>query len=258
MLPTMLLVFLSLAATFAHGYPINDPSSPSNWPLPHNITGDPSSWGALHVHDPSLIKHNGSYWSFTTHDLVGIGKAPTLDGYWEHAGSVLQGESIIPLPGRNDTWAPDVHKVNDTFYLYYSVSTFGSQTSAIGLATSKTLEAGSWTDHGSVLQTGANVSVIPFNITNGIDPNLFVDPKSGQPYLIYGSFFADIWQVPLTRNLSAVSDPAQAVQLSEDPNGTRPEEGSFMSFHNNWYYLWFSHGICCGYNASDLPAPGTE
>src|SRR6266498_2945156 len=143
------LFLLTLPSSTA---PTPDPFSPSNWPNLEKVTGDPSGWGALHIHDPSLIYHNGWYYSFTTHDLIGTSKSHSLSGYWQHVGSVLHGESIIDSPGRNDTWAPDVHKVGDTFYCYYSVSTFGSQTSAIGLATSKTLEAGSWTDHGVVFE----------------------------------------------------------------------------------------------------------
>lgn len=41
--------------------------------------------------------------------------------------------------------------VGSTYYLYYSVSTFGSQSSAIGYATSDTMEYGSWVDHGSTV-----------------------------------------------------------------------------------------------------------
>lgn len=41
--------------------------------------------------------------------------------------------------------------VGSTYYLYYSVSTFGSQASAIGYATSDTMEYGSWVDHGSTV-----------------------------------------------------------------------------------------------------------
>jgi len=31
-----------------------------------------------------------------------------------------------------------------------------------------------------------------------------------------------------------------------------------MSYHAPYYYLWYSHGQCCGFNVSDLPAPGLE
>lgn len=38
----------------------------------------------------------------------------------------------------------------------------------------------------------------------------------------------------------------------------QPEEGAYLSYHEGYYYLWFSHGICCGYNPKALPAPGAE
>ncbi len=63
--------------------------------------------------------------------------------------------------------APDVHKVGSLYYLYYSVSTFGSQNSVIGLATSSTMDPGSWTDVRSV--GVASTSAKPYNT---IDPNL--------------------------------------------------------------------------------------
>ena len=46
--------------------------------------------------------------------------------------------------------APDVTLVGNTYILYYSVSTSGSQDSAIGYATSSTMDVNTWTDHGSV------------------------------------------------------------------------------------------------------------
>ena len=240
----------------------NRGSTHSSFPLPHNVTGqdEPGVWGGIHVHDPSIIEGpDGSYYSFTTHDLIAISRAPSLDGYWDLIGSVLDSDSVINLPGRNDTWAPDVHKVGDTYFLYYSVSEFGSQDSAIGLATSKTLLPGSWTDHGQIIRSGNETGILlPLNITNAIDPNLFIDPKTNDAYLSYGSFFGDIWQFRLKEELTAVTYTPPPVQVSLDPAGTRPEEGSFLSYHDGYYYLWYSHGICCGFNASALPPAGTE
>jgi arabinan endo-1,5-alpha-L-arabinosidase len=233
--------------------------SASNWPLPHNVTGTdtPGNWGGIHVHDPSIILGpDGSYYSFSTHGLVSISRAPSLDGPWIHIGSVLNKQSIINLPGRNDTWAPDVSKVGDEYNCFYSVSTFGSQDSAIGLATSKTLLPGSWTDHGAVLLSGKNKQY-PLNATNGIDPNLFIDEESGDAYLSYGSFWTDIWQYKMkSENLKQLSSTPPK-QLSYEPKGTNPEEGAFLSEKDGWYYLWISHGVCCGYNAT-MPAKGEE
>jgi arabinan endo-1,5-alpha-L-arabinosidase len=49
-----------------------------------------------------------------------------------------------------------------------------------------------------------------------------------------------------------------AVQISIDPVGTSPDEGSFMNYHDDWYYLWFNHAIFCGFHVSDLPAAGQD
>ena len=54
-------------------------------------------------------------------------------------------------------WAPDIIYFNGQYYLYYAVSTFGSQVSAIGLATNPTLDPTDpdyqWTDQGPVIQS---------------------------------------------------------------------------------------------------------
>ncbi|KAK9470239.1 glycosyl hydrolase [Dipodascopsis tothii] len=233
-----------------------------DWPYPNSVIGYDEDWGGIHDHDPSIVKYNGYYYVFSTHNLVAMARAPSLYGPWEHLGSVLSTDSIIDLEGRNDTWAPDVHQVGDTFYCFYSVSTFGSQYSAIGLATSKTLQPGSWTDHGAVIESGAD-KVWPYNTTNAIDPSLLVEfDKKGAvsaAYLTYGSFWSDIFQIELNKDLTVPADAAsKAKHLSFDPNGTNPEEGAYIhKASNGWYYLFVSHGTCCGYSDS-LPAPGVE
>ena len=246
------------------------PSPSTSWPIPHKVYGDNDTanlnsttqgWGGIHLHDPSLVLGpDGHYYSFSTHGLTVISRASkkgSIDGYWTILGSVLEaGSSVIPNSGSTDPWAPDVHKVGDLYYNYYSVSQFGSQISAIGLATSKTLLPGSWTDHGAILSSSPNAST-PLNITNAIDGNLFIDPMTKTSHLNYGSFWSDIYQVKLFPDLMSVQlDTAK--QLSFDPVLPQAEEGAYMSYHDNWYYLWFSHGLCCGYNVSALPEPGTE
>lgn len=146
--------------------------------------------------------------------------------------------------------------MGNTYYCYYSVSQFGSQISSIGLATSPYLQPGTWTDHGALLSTSPT-DPTPLNITNAIDPNLFIDPATNIPYLNYGSFWSDIYQYNLVQNLSAVIS-TEYRQLSFDPVLPQAEEGSYMNYHDGWYYLWYSHGLCCGFNVSALPTPGTE
>ncbi|KAI9697346.1 MAG: hypothetical protein M1820_007852 [Bogoriella megaspora] len=232
------------------------------FPAPHTITGDdqPGNWGGVHVHDPSIVLGpDGLYYSFSTHPLVAVSSSPTIDGYWTRLGNALSKNSIINLAGNNDLWAPDVHKVGSTYYMYYSVSQFGSQNSAIGVATSTTLKPGSWTDHGAVIQSGSGAKA-PLSTTNAIDGNLFIDPKTNNAYLTYGSFWGDIWQFRLNSGYTSVTTSPAPVQVSLDPAGTRPEEGSYLSYSSStgYYYLWISHGQCCGFTAGSLPAAGAE
>lgn len=69
--------------------------------------------------------------------------------------------------------------------MYYSVSVFGSQASAVGYATSTTMEVGSWTDHGA---TGiASSSGKPYNAIDGA----LVQATDGSYYVTFGSFWND-------------------------------------------------------------------
>ncbi|KDQ57494.1 glycoside hydrolase family 43 protein [Jaapia argillacea MUCL 33604] len=216
------------------------------FPDPLNITGP-----FFFVHDPSLVQRqtDGKYFLFTTHDKAGIITADNLAGPWTEVGSILPNNSSIPLPGRDDIWAPDVSYHNGQYYAYYSVSTFGSQDSGIGLATSYTMEPGSWFDHGLVINstTGDNY--------NCIDPNLIVG-LDGVPRLSFGSFWADIFQVELAYNFQNVTSVPE--QISFNSTAPQAEEGSFVYKHGEYYYLFLSEGTCCGFNASNLPPPGDE
>jgi len=75
-------------------------------------------------------------------------------------------------------WAPDVARVGDRYVLYYSVSAFGKNTSAIALASNPTLDpsdpAYKWTDHGIVVRSQTKDDF------NAIDPNIFLDTASCQ------------------------------------------------------------------------------
>jgi arabinan endo-1,5-alpha-L-arabinosidase len=124
------------------------------------------------------------------------------------------------------------------YWLYYAVSSFGSNHSAIGLATSKTAAAGSWTDHGLVYssQQGGDY--------NAIDPGLTVD-AAGHWWLSFGSFWTGIKMIQI--------DPATGKQLAS--NTTRYSiarrtnssaiEGAYVHPHGGYYYLFTSFDYCC-------------
>ncbi|KAK6385274.1 hypothetical protein LTR65_009315 [Meristemomyces frigidus] len=203
------------------------------------------------THDPSLIRRSsdGTYYRFATGGGIDIYSSPSLTGPWTLQGEVLPNGSGIDSPGSDDAWAPDVHYIDSTYYLYYAVSTFGTQESAIGVATSATMAPGTWTDHGS---TG--VESVTGDDYNAIDPNLIV--VDGTNYFTFGSFWADIFQTTLASDALAWSGGAPH-NLELNATAPQPSEGSYVYQYGAYFYLFFSSGSCCGYD-TDRPAPGDE
>ncbi|KAA8651107.1 hypothetical protein EYZ11_005312 [Aspergillus tanneri] len=176
--------------------------------------------GACNVHDPGLIQResDGVYFRFSTGNNISYASSSSIEGPWEVLGPMLPNGSSIDLDGRDDLWAPDVQLINGVYHVYYSVSVFGSQNSAIGLATSDTMDAGTWTEHGATgIRSDSSKSY------NAIDANLFND---GVFYLNFGSFWTDIYQVEMDSTAMKVS--SSAYNIVYDPNGDHAVEGAFL------------------------------
>ncbi|KAL8917944.1 MAG: hypothetical protein Q9208_007653, partial [Pyrenodesmia sp. 3 TL-2023] len=208
------------------------------------------------AHDPSLIRRSsdGTYFRFSTGGKIAVHIAPSIQGPWIYAGAALPNGSSIPKIGNQDLWAPDVTQVDTEYYLYYSVAVFGSQDSAIGVATSTTMDVGTWTDLGS---TG--VESAPGDKFNAIDGNLqFAD--DGKWYMNFGSFFTDLFQVEMTSPapMTIVAQPVtSATPIAFVPTPPQAQEGAFGYRYGEYYYLFFSVGSCCGYDVAK-PAKGEE
>lgn len=139
-----------------------------------------------------------------------------------------------------------MHFQNDEYYMYYVLSKTGTQDSEIGVATSKTMEPGSWIDHGVV-------GIPASKDYNRIDPNwISIDGKN---YLNFGSFWNDIYQVEMESPLKVGS--AAPHQLAYNSTLNHREEGSFMFKHGEFYYLLYSAGIAGRYTAT-YPDEGAE
>ncbi|KAF2192182.1 glycoside hydrolase family 43 protein [Zopfia rhizophila CBS 207.26] len=203
------------------------------------------------AHDPALIRRDdGTYFRFSTGGKIAIHSAPSMTGPWTYRGAAIPNGSKIDKKGKDDLWAPDVIKVGSTYYLFYSVSSFGSQDSAIGVATSSSLDVNTWTDLGA---TG--VASSSGKAYNAIDSNIFADGST--LYMNFGSFWGDLYQVQMQNPPTKVASGASSKNIAYIPSGDHAQEAAFLYKNGNYYYLFFSVGKCCGYD-TNRPAAGQE
>lgn len=210
------------------------------------------------VHDPVMIEADGTYYLFETGEGISVWSSPDMEN-WRRAGSVFEtapdwATDVVP-DFDNDIWAPDISRHDGTYYLYYAVSSFGSNRSAIGVATNATLDPDApsyeWTDHGIVVE-----SVPGRNLWNAIDPNLVVD-EDRTPWLTFGSFWQGIKLVKLDDSLTDLAEPEEwhtiagrhrYWKLDERDAGGRMNgaiEAPFIFKEGDYYYLFVSWGLCC-------------
>lgn len=202
--------------------------------------------GDIVVHDPStLMKEGNKYWSFSTGD--GISTVYSTDLFnWTRGKQVFQSgkwPSWINVSVPNfggGFWAPDITYLNGKYYLYYACSSLGSSVSAIGVATSPTLDQNSpdynWTDLGMVVSSSSPQDV------NAIDPSIFKD-TNGRVYLTYGSYFGGIGVIELNPATGKVKARAR---LNRVAGGSASSfEASCLIKEGNYYYLFANRAHCC-------------
>jgi arabinan endo-1,5-alpha-L-arabinosidase len=199
--------------------------------------------GDLGIHDPStIIKCKDKYYIFGTGDNI-LSKSSTDKVVWTPGPTVFANPpawTTNAVPGFARTfWAPDVIFLNGRYCLYYSVSTWGSQVSAIGLVTNPTLDptdpAYKWTDQGIVIQSG-NGS--PYNT---IDPSVSLD-GAGNPWMVFGSYWTGIYVVqldPVTGLRISLNSPTYRVAYNSSI------EASCILRRGSYYYLFVNWGSCC-------------
>ncbi len=214
--------------------------------------------GDIGIHDPVMIKQGSTYYVFGTGNRIAM-KSSTDRINWKNRGSAFSSgaeswsKALVPGNNGSDMWAPDISFRNNKYWLYYSISSFGSNVSAIGVATNPTLDPSAsnykWTDLGLVIKS------ISSNNYNCIDPNVFED-TDGTLWLAFGSFWSGIKLVQL--------DPSTGKPLSSNPTITSLAtytgtaiEAAFITKWENYYYLFVSWDQCCkGVNSTYKIAVG--
>ena len=189
--------------------------------------------GQIGIHDPStVIESNGKYYVWGT---GGTGLVSDDGWNWRRGAN---------LPRRE--LAPDVIHIGDRFYIYTATNVGAQPAAVVHMSWTKSLDP---EDPNYKFEDGGVVaSSDGVEDSNAIDPGVFLDPKSGKLWLVYGSYFGYIRQVEL--------DPKTGKRVipNDKPRNLAINcEASDMIFHDGWYYLLATHGSCCrgadsGYN----------
>lgn len=202
--------------------------------------------------DPAVIRAgDGAYYAYATQGgdpIRNIQVARSTDLVtWRPVGDALP---VKPAwaSRTQDFWAPDVHRVGDRYYLYYSAkpdAALSDETRGLCLAvaTSERPE-GPFTDKGEPLQCGPGFV--------NIDPFAFDDPSTGKRLLYWGSGFGPIKVQELAEDRMSFATGSKPVDLlhvtkTEDAaEYQRLVEGAWVILRNGWYYLFYSGDNCCG------------
>lgn len=209
----------------------------------------------IRVHDPVMIREGDTFYLFCTG--MGISVFSSKDKTnWKKESPVFEfapGWAVEAIPGfKGHIWAPDISFHDGEYYLYYSVSAFGKNTSCIGLATNKSLNPADpqfkWIDHGKVIQ-----SVPGRDLWNAIDPNLALDHQQ-TPWLAFGSFWGGMKLVKLAPDRKRIAEPEEWYTISKrerdfktddrDP-GQGAVEAPFIFKRDDLFYLFVSFDFCC-------------
>ncbi len=155
------------------------------------------------VHDPAIYEDEstGMYYLYCTHNLGWV--SDDME-HWKSLDRIIEGvpDEAKAWTNSEDIWAPDIVKVKDRYRLYCSNSSWGVQQSCIFIAESDKPE-GPFIPGKVVLKTDDTMTV------NGIDANIITDHKTGEMYMVYGSFWGGIHLLPLDSETGLARDAGE-------------------------------------------------
>ena len=211
--------------------PVEDKSETNGAENHWEMTGD------TFTHDPTLYLEDGTWYQYFTADW--IGSKTSNDGRnWRDTGRILPGEfswwrNYVPDWEPANVWAPEIDRYGDRVWMWYSVSTFGSRVSAIGLLSATSAAAGDWRDEGLAISSNNS------NNFNAIDADLAVD-EYGDPWMTFGSWNSGI---KLTRlDPLSMKPVGQLYSIASKDGGI---EAPDVVYRQGYYYLFVSLGRCC-------------
>jgi len=203
---------------------------------------------AIDIHDPHIIKQDDYYYIFSTGrrgKVVQTIRSKDLHtwGPVENVFSGVMDWVKKDIPNCRGFWAPDIHRFNGRYGLFYSASSFGSQQSIIGLATNVTLDPADpnyrWVDEGKVIESREGMAY------NAIDAGIVTDTEGGL-WMSFGSFWDGIKMIELNPETGKpLSDKPEVLSLARRPVSPDAIEAPHIIYHDGYYYLFVSFDYCC-------------
>ena len=210
----------------------------------------PALSGDLNIHDPTLLRlPGGSVVMGTGYEGIDGGTlrlSTSNDGVtWTDAGHLgdKQPAWVSKLLGQEppNLWAPTLFQKGRTTYLYFAASTFGSNTSGIGLMTNAALDPNApgkgWVDRGLVFASKRS------DTFNAIDP-FRIDTPGGKAWLAFGSFWDGIKMRALDPATGLLSRTDTTLYSLASRGGGAIEAASLVQ-HGGYFYLFVSYDRCC-------------
>lgn len=213
----------------------------------------PGAWelsGDTATHDPALAKDGEKWFVYSTgNGTMANGNIQVRSSddarTWRYAGEVWEAKPEWlreQVRGVDNLWAPELVEHDGTWYLYYSASTFGKNTSVIALATNTTLDPDDpdyeWVDQGPVIASGSGDDF------NAIDPGVAVDAH-GTPWMAFGSFWSGIRMVELEWPSGLRADDGEPLRIADRQEPPNAVEAPYLVEHDGDWFLFVSFDSCC-------------
>jgi len=199
--------------------------------------------GNITVHDPSMTKGpSGTYLLGATAPGIDLRTSSDRITFTYTGKAFPSGASWTDAytgTSNGNLWAPDLTYIGGKYLMYYAASSFGSNKSAIFLASSTTGTPGSWTNQGLVYSSTTSSDF------NAIDPNLIVD-QGGKWWLSLGSFWTGIKMIQLDPGTGKqLSSNTTRYSLAQRSGSSTAIEAPSILYHAGYYYLFTSWDLCC-------------
>jgi hypothetical protein len=228
----------------------------------HALTVSPSSTPAFNADapDPDVVLNAGTYYAFTTGTALGNHIQALVDtsgnpasGYGSYTGQSYGSSALPTTPSwetENTQTSPGVFYWGGQWLMYYDASTDGYQTGTghdcLSVATASQL-----TPSNPVFVDNSSAPLLcQAQLGGSIDPSPFIDPATGQAYLVWksndggSSQPAEIWSAEL--DSSGLGFASAPVELMTNDTVDYPWETTVEApdLVDSWgtYYLLFSGG----------------